>query len=111
MEILEEQSVICIRGSGVDMTKYAPSPLPPSSPVIFGVACRMLKIKGVEELITVFAKLISEGVPAKLLLAGDVDNGNPASLTKEFLIAAGHEGACEWRGFVDDMTGFGLSVM
>ena len=94
-----------IRGSGVDINFYAAAPLP-MLPVTFGIACRMVKIKGVEEAIQSFSELLDNGVPIRLLLAGDVDYGNPVSLTKEFLQSSSKRDGIEWRGFVDDMSGF-----
>lgn len=94
-----------VRGSGVDMTHYAVTPLP-ALPITFGIACRMVKIKGVEDMIDAFDALLDEGLPIRLLLAGDVDYGNPVSLTSEFLSAACNRDQIEWRGFVDDMPAF-----
>lgn len=94
-----------VRGSGVDMTHYAVAPLP-ALPITFGIACRMLKIKGVEDMIDAFDALLDEGLPIRLLLAGDVDYGNPVSLTSEFLSAACNRDQVEWRGFVEDMPAF-----
>ena len=39
-----------VRGSGVDVKKYV-SDVYPFGPIVFGIGCRMLKIKGVDELI------------------------------------------------------------
>ena len=94
-----------VRGSGVSMTHYAVTPLPPL-PITFGIACRMIKIKGVEDMIDAFDALRDEGLPIRLLLAGDVDYGNPSSLTSEFLNAATNRDQIEWWGFVDDMRAF-----
>jgi glycosyltransferase involved in cell wall biosynthesis len=94
-----------VRGSGVCMTHYAVTPLPPL-PITFGIACRMIKIKGVEDMIDAFDALLDEGLPIRLLIAGDVDYGNPSSLTSEFLSAATNRDQIEWGGFVDDMRAF-----
>ena len=94
-----------VRGSGVDIAHFAVTPLPPL-PITFGVACRMLKMKGVEDMIDAFDALLDEGLPIRLLLAGDVDYGNPSSLTSEFLSASTKRDQIEWWGFVDDMRAF-----
>ena len=78
----------------------------PPLPITFGIACRMVKIKGVEDMIDAFDALLDEGLPIRLLLAGDVDYGNPSSLTSEFLSAATKRDQIEWWGFVDDMRIF-----
>ena len=45
----------------------------------------MVEIKGVLELIAAVTQLQDEGLPIKLLLAGDVDHGNPGSLSRTHL--------------------------
>ena len=94
-----------VRGSGVDTELYSLMPLPKHQ-VTFGVACRMIQIKGVEDVINAFSELLDEGVPIQLLLAGEVDQGNPASLTKELLQASCNRNGMDWLGFVEDMTDF-----
>jgi glycosyltransferase involved in cell wall biosynthesis len=94
-----------VRGSGVEMDKFALVALPPP-PITFGIACRMVKIKGVEETLQAFSELLDEGAPIRLLLAGDVDQGSPVTLTTKFLHSFCKREGIEWRGFVDDMSDF-----
>nr|ADD96617.1 hypothetical protein [uncultured organism MedDCM-OCT-S12-C71] len=66
----------------------------------------MVEIKGVLELIAAVTQLQNEQAPIKLLLAGDVDAGNPGSLSRTQLTALCAREGIEWRGFVHDMRGF-----
>ena len=45
-----------VRGSGVDTKKYF-SNIYPSGPIVFGLACRMVEIKGVEDVINAILQL------------------------------------------------------
>ena len=96
-----------VRGSGVDTAYFQLEPLPSSKPkFLFGMACRMVEIKGVLELIAAVTQLQNEGLPIKLLLAGDVDHGNPGSLSEKYLTALCEQEGIEWRGYVHNIRGF-----
>ena len=104
---LRKAECLIVPGSGVDTSNFHPTPLPPLQPtIIFGIACRMVEIKGVRELIAATTQLQDDGVPIKLILAGDVDHGNPSSLSREQLTELCGRSGIEWRGFVDDMRSF-----
>lgn len=105
--LVKKASLHTVRGSGVDTTYFQLEPLPSSkSEFLFGMACRMVEIKGVLELITAVTQLQNEGLPIKLLLAGDVDSGNPGSLSRTYLTELCAREGIEWRGFVKNMKGF-----
>jgi len=63
----------------------------------------MLKSKGVGEFAAAAIKLKRTGSAAKFVLAGEPDPGNPATVTREQLIAWQRDGAIAWIGFCDDM--------
>ncbi len=94
-----------VRGSGVDVKKYV-SDVYPFGPIVFGIGCRMLKIKGVDELIRAGLQLQEKNIPIKLLLAGSVDPGNPASLSVSYIKSCCRDGYIEWRGYVEDIKAF-----
>ena len=103
----KKASFYTVRGSGVDTAYFQLEPLPPSQPkFLFGMACRMVEIKGVLDLIAAVTQLQDEGLPIKLLLAGDVDHGNPGSLSKQHLTELCEREGIEWRGFVDNIKSF-----
>ena len=103
---LRNAAIHLIRGSGVDTDTYTPIPLPVSQKIVFGVASRMIKIKGINDIIKAFRHLIDEGVPVKLVLAGDIDAANPDSLSAANIQSQCRKGEIEWLGYVDDMAGF-----
>jgi glycosyltransferase involved in cell wall biosynthesis len=98
-----EDRVVLIRGSGIDIERYRPLPEPASKPVVIAAATRMLRIKGVPALVEAYRILRDRGVPARLLLAGDADPENRASVSRNDLFSWATEPGVEWLGHVDDV--------
>ncbi len=96
------EQIALIRGSGVDLDHFRPSPEPPG-PVIFALVSRMLADKGVRELVWAARELIRRGDPIRVWLVGAPDPDNPTSLTDRDLRAWHEEGVVEWLGPQDDI--------
>lgn len=91
-----------IRGSGVDLKKYAYSDLPLGVPVVM-FASRLLKDKGILEFVHA-AKILKElKFSCRLVLVGDIDNGNPSSLDQNNLSQMIKDGTIEYWGFSNVM--------
>jgi glycosyltransferase involved in cell wall biosynthesis len=103
LRIAPAGQIVLIRGSGVDLARYDALPPPPDPPVVIGCATRMLRIKGVAELVAAFRLLRQRGSGAVLLLAGASDPENPAAIPEDQLLAWGQEPGVEWVGHVDDV--------
>ena len=86
-----------IKGSGVDLSVYRPSPEPEGLPVVM-LASRMLWDKGVAQFVEAARILKSEGVQARFALAGDSDPENPAAIPQEQLDVWKDSGDVEWWG-------------
>lgn len=97
-----EKSVL-IRGSGVDLSEYAAVPEPAGEPAVV-MAARLLWDKGVSEFVEAARLLNERGVPARFVLAGAPDPGNPASVTQVELDAWREEGYVEVLGFRRDIA-------
>ncbi|MGH7512775.1 MAG: glycosyltransferase family 4 protein [Gemmatimonadales bacterium] len=91
-----------IRGAGVDMARFRPTPEQPGAPTVV-LAGRMLRDKGVVEFVEAARALRSAGRTARFALVGSADPGNPAGLPETQLQAWHAEGAVEWWGQRDDM--------
>jgi glycosyltransferase involved in cell wall biosynthesis len=100
--IVPDCRVVLIKGSGVDVEHYQPLPEPPG-PVVIGFAARMLRIKGVEEVVAAFRLLRGRGSTARLLLAGAPDPENPAAIPEAELRAWAAEPGIEWAGHITDI--------
>ncbi|MCP4549901.1 MAG: glycosyltransferase family 4 protein [bacterium] len=100
--VVTEERTTLIRGSGVDPTRFSPSPDPDGEPVVL-FASRMLRDKGVVELVEAARILKRRNVHCRVLLAGLPDHGNPRTVTEAELEAWHEEGAVEWLKQRDDM--------
>jgi glycosyltransferase involved in cell wall biosynthesis len=94
---------ILIRGAGVDLDLFSPRPEPDGVPVVI-LAARMLWDKGVGEFVEASRILQKDGIQCRMVLVGDPDEGNPASIKEQILRHWQSEGAVEWWGHQDNMT-------
>ena len=93
--------VAVVRGSGVDLAHYAPSPLPPGPPVFLFIG-RLLRDKGIAEYVAA-ARLVRARHPAaRFRIVGWLDP-NPQSLTRAELDAVVADGTVEYLGATDDV--------
>ena len=99
---IADHDIRLIRGAGVDTLAYAPSPEPDGDKIVV-LPARMLWDKGVEEFVNAARQLAQRGVKARLVLAGEPDEGNPASVSEEQLLVWQKEGVIEWWGRREDM--------
>jgi glycosyltransferase involved in cell wall biosynthesis len=100
--LVERASTTLIRGSGVDVARFTPAPLPEGRPVVM-VPGRMLWDKGIGELVAAARQLRARGSDARFVLVGGEDAGNPARIPREQLDRWVAEGVVEWWGHSDDM--------
>lgn len=94
---------ILIRGSGVNIHRFAPRPgqpnVPPVPIVLF--AARVNGDKGVYEFVEAARRLREKGVEATFQLAGSPDPGNPTAVPAATLESWRTEGAVDLLGHVD----------
>ena len=89
--------IAVIPGSGVDTTRFAPSP-EPAAPIRAAMVSRLLWDKGVGEFVEA-ARLARARNPAlRFTLIGAPDEGNPAAVPVAQLEAWQAEGIIEWQG-------------
>jgi glycosyltransferase involved in cell wall biosynthesis len=91
-----------IRGSGVDIKRFAPMPEPGGTPVVM-LPSRMLWDKGVGEFVAAAGALRARGVVARFVLVGDGDPDNPASIPDAQLKAWHDSGLIECWGRCEEM--------
>jgi glycosyltransferase involved in cell wall biosynthesis len=94
-------AVQLIRGAGVDIEKFHPTP-EPAGPVRIVLIARMIREKGVPEFVE--AARILRG-RAEFILAGAPDEGNHNALTAAELRGWEAEGLVRWLGPVSDIAG------
>ena len=98
------ERVALIRGSGVDLVRFAPGP-EPDGPVVVAMVSRMLRDKGVFELVEAARRLSRSHPSLRVRLVGPPDPENPASIDTATLEALDREGIIEWCPGTDDVPG------
>jgi glycosyltransferase involved in cell wall biosynthesis len=104
--IITGDQATVIKGSGVDLSVYRPSPERDGLPVVI-LASRMLWDKGVAQFAEAARILKTEGVQARFALVGEPDPDNPAAIPYEQLEVWHESGEIEWWGLQapQDMPG------
>ncbi len=107
VRILTGAEPILIPGSGVDLARFVPrAPATSGSssdPPVVVLASRMLWDKGVGDFAAAARRLKGQGSPARFVLVGKPDPGNPASVSEDQLRDWQREGFVEWWGYRADM--------
>lgn len=99
---LKDENVTMIPGSGVDLGVYSQLPEPVGVPVVV-LAARMLWDKGIGEFVKAAEILTGRGVEVNFILAGDVDEGNPRSISKDVLLEWSKRENIQWLGYQSDI--------
>ena len=94
--------VFLIAGSGVDADQLTPMP-EPAGQITVGFVGRLLDDKGVRTLVAAHDILAARGHPVCLLLAGEPDPANPASIGPADIASWKQRGGIEVLDHVDDI--------
>lgn len=94
--------ITLIPGSGVDAAHFLPTPEPEGVPIAVCVS-RMLRDKGIVELVAAAQILQDQGVPIQVRLVGGTDT-NPASIAPDLLAAWKAEGIVDVAGPSHDVA-------
>jgi glycosyltransferase involved in cell wall biosynthesis len=103
-ELVDANRVVTIRGSGVDVHHFQVLPEPQGKPTVALVA-RMLRDKGIVELVEAARLLRSQNFDLRLILAGGLDRLNPSCLREDEIRTwqGEDEDLVEWWGEVEDV--------
>jgi glycosyltransferase involved in cell wall biosynthesis len=99
---ISPHKIFVVQGSGVDIGKFAPLP-EPKGPVTVGFVGRLLDDKGVGTLIEAHDILRARGENIQLLIAGDRDPANPASIAVDTLDRWKEKPGVAFAGHVSDI--------
>ncbi len=104
--ITDDAHARLIRGSGVDINHFQPLDDTAGrfrTPLQLLFPSRLIREKGIEDVLTACRSLWADGLPLELLVAGDLDDGNRSSLLPSELAALRSEPRIRCLGHVDDM--------
>lgn len=109
--LLRPDFIHLIPGSGVDCVRFSPNDSPRAGSTDFRVLlpARLLWTKGIAEFVGAARQLHNVG-SFRFLLAGQPDEGNPASVPEPSIQKWVSDGTLEWLGHVDDMATLFRSV-
>ena len=100
---ISEARVVLIPGSGVDTDALQPLP-EPDGPITYGFAGRLLTDKGIRALVAAHDIVRAQGLETNLLIAGNPDPANPASVSLQEVNEWTKRPGITWLGYVKDIT-------
>ena len=100
---IKHERIVLIPGSGVDTDVLQPLDEPEGT-ITIGFAGRLLTDKGIRALVAAHAMLRSQGHDINLIIAGNPDPANPASVTIEEAQAWSRQSGVTWLGHIDDIV-------
>lgn len=100
---IRKDKIALIPGSGVDVRKLVPLPVPPE-PLTLGFAGRLLEDKGIQALIDAVRLLRVRHPQLQLLIAGTPDPHNPTSISEAEAKSWANESGITWLGHVGDIS-------
>lgn len=101
--IVSPQSCVVVPGSGVDLTRFVPTPLPQNEVTTFVLIARLLWDKGVGEFVEAARLLRTAGVPVRCQLLGFVDAKNRTAIGRDTVDAWQAEGIIDYLGATHDV--------
>ncbi|HEX3663570.1 MAG TPA: glycosyltransferase family 4 protein [Acidobacteriaceae bacterium] len=101
--VAEEDRISVIPGAGLNECAIRPSPWQGTPPVILCVS-RMIRNKGILDLIEAGSLLHAQGLSFEIHLVGDIDLSNPSSYTREELLLLQQPEFIRWLGRRSDVA-------
>lgn len=106
---LPDARVGVLPGAGVNPGVYMPAP-EPQGPVVVGVACRLVRSKGVDVAVEAIRRLRETGADIVLRIAGKPDTDNPERVDELTIAQWRTQAGVEWHGATADMNAFWAQV-
>jgi glycosyltransferase involved in cell wall biosynthesis len=100
--VVNRDHAVLIKGSGVDLTLFAPKPESEGPPVIL-LASRLLWEKGIGEFVAAAQAIREQGMQARFILLGESDLEHPSAVPLTKLKQWHDAGVVEYLGWRDDM--------
>jgi len=102
-DLVNDKSIVLIKGSGVDTNLFKPSSGKETIPIIL-MASRMLWDKGVGEFVEAAGMLRRGGTNARFVIVGEIDRDNPSAVPAAKLKDWQDSKIIEYWGYRNDMA-------
>lgn len=99
--IIKDGNGVVIKGAGIDLNRFQPSSTPGNQTVLF--AARLLRDKGLHELVEAKRSLSNRGINFTLKVAGIIDTDVTSAIPIEQIDVWSDNGDITWLGNVSDM--------
>ena len=100
---IETDRIVLIPGSGVDTDHLKPLP-EPDGPITIGFAGRLLTDKGIRALVAAHSILRDQGHDIRLIIAGNPDPANPASIPRREAEEWSRRPGVTWLGHIGNIV-------
>jgi glycosyltransferase involved in cell wall biosynthesis len=100
---IKQERIVLIPGSGVDTDALQPFP-EPAGPITYGFAGRLLTDKGIRALVAAHGIVRAQRLETNLIIAGNPDPANPASVSLEEVKEWSSRPGITWLGHIDDIA-------
>ena len=100
---IKQERIVLIPGSGVDTDALQPLP-EPEGPITYGFAGRLLTDKGIRALVAAHGIVRSQGLETNLLIAGNPDPANPASVSLQEVNEWTERPGITWLGQIKEIS-------
>ncbi|WP_024519750.1 glycosyltransferase family 4 protein [Bradyrhizobium sp. Tv2a-2] len=100
---VKPEHMTLIPGSGVDADRLKPLP-EPDGPITIGFAGRLLVDKGIRALVAAHDLLRAQGHDFNLIIAGNPDPANPASVPRDEVESWTRRPGITWLGHIDNIA-------
>lgn len=101
--IVSEKKSYLVRGSGVDTKKFQPTENLQNNKITLLFASRLLKEKGLLELMEALRILKNQNISFEFLVAGFLDKGNPSFISEDELNSWVKEGLISYLGALEQI--------
>lgn len=105
LKLVSEERSAVVLGSGIDTDFYAPISPVPMAPVFVFIG-RLLHDKGIRELLEGFSRYSEKYPEAKLIIVGEPDPHNPASVSDAELLRYRQQNSINFAGYQPDIRPF-----
>ena len=102
--LIKKETGRLVAGSGVDLERFSPLPMPNRQETVFLMVARLFRDKGIYEFVEAAERVRAERKDVSFRLVGSLDNsGSKFAVTKQELRSWVEKGLIDYRGEVDDV--------